>query len=484
MGVLSGLEPKKVWKYFEDLCGIPHGSGNEKAVSDYCVAFARERGLQVWQDEAWNVVIARPASAGYENREPIILQGHLDMVCEKTPDCDIDFEKDGLRLAVDGDYVYAKGTTLGGDDGIAIAYALAILDDDRIAHPKLEAVFTTSEETGMDGAAALDVSMLEGHTVLNLDSEEEGILLAGCAGGCSAGIRLPIIREKKRGIRAVLTVDGLKGGHSGAEIDKGRGNASRLLAEVLADLKAETAYSLCSIAGGLKDNAIPRECRAKLLFPENASEDLREKTEQICEAALARLRADYAVSDPGLSVSLAFEGTGEADVFAEDTFDRVRTLLTALPNGIICMSEDIPGLVQTSLNLGIVRTEADALILRYSIRSSVSAEKEALVEQLRQAVRQEGASMTINGDYPAWEYRKDSPLRDTCVRIYQEMFGSEPKVEAIHAGLECGLLASKIPDLDCVSMGPDIHDIHTTEERLSIPSVERMWNYILEILKK
>lgn len=484
MGVLSALKPEGVWKYFEEICGIPHGSGNEKAVSDYCVAFAKERGLKVWQDEAWNVVIVKEASEGYEDREPLIIQGHLDMVCEKKPDCDLDFEKDGLRLGIEGDCVYAEGTTLGGDDGIAVAYALAVLDDDRIAHPRLEAVFTTNEEVGMDGASALDVSMLQGHTVLNLDSEEEGILLAGCAGGCSAEIVLPVPREQKHGVRAVLTVDGLKGGHSGAEIDKGRGNANRLLAAVLSELKKEVDYGLILAAGGQKDNAIPRESHAELLFPEEQAEDALSKAESVCAALQERLKEEYGAADPGLSVRLQRTETGDAEVFSEEAFAHARTLLTALPNGIICMSRDIPGLVQTSLNLGVLRTEPDALVLRYSIRSSVGAEKEALTDTLRQTADQEGASVKLNGDYPAWEFRKDSPLREDCIRIYKELFGREPKVEAIHAGLECGILASKIPDLDCVSMGPDMSGIHTTEERLSISSVERMWRYLLELLKR
>lgn len=484
MGVLSDLEPKSVWKYFEDICGIPHGSGNEKAVSDYCVAFARAHGLEVRQDEAWNVVIVKEASAGYENREPLILQGHLDMVCEKKPDCDIDFEKDGIRPVVDGEYVHAEGTTLGGDDGIAIAYALAALADDSLPHPRLEAVFTTCEEVGMDGASALDVSILKGHTVLNMDSEEEGILLAGCAGGCSVGISLPLERRKKSGIHASLTVDGLLGGHSGAEIDKGRGNASRLLAAVLADLGKKTECELISINGGMKDNAIPRECHAELLFPEGVSEEERQEAVQLCAESGARLKQEYGASDPDLTVRLQFGERTDAEVFSENSCEHAMALLTSLPNGVICMSEDIKGLVQTSLNLGVVRTEKEQLVLRYSVRSSVSSEKEALVEQIRQSVYQESGRMTVNGDYPAWEYRKESPFRDDCVRIFRELFGTEPRVEAIHAGLECGILASKIPDLDCISIGPQMHDIHTTEERLSISSVERMWRYILEIIKR
>ncbi len=477
MGILSGLRPNKVWKFFEEICGIPHGSYHEKALSDYCVAFAKERGLLVWQDAAFNVVIVKEASAGYETKEPLILQGHLDMVCEKMPDCTIDFEKDGLSLKVDGDFVRAEGTTLGGDDGIAIAYALAILDDDKLMHPRLEVIFTTCEEVGMDGATALDVSMLQGHTMLNLDSEEEGIFLVGCAGGCTADITLPVIREKREGLLARVTVDGLKGGHSGAEIDKGRANANRVLAKVLVNLAKEIEYSLVSIDGGLKDNAIPRECHATVLLSEKADAGILRK-------ATLGVTDEYEETDPDLRVKLEFDKEQEAEVFSKETKEHALTLLTALPNGIICMSEDIEGLVQTSLNLGVVKTQEDVLTLRYSMRSSVSEEKKTLVSQITQAVQQEGAKMAVSGEYPAWEYRKDSPFREDCIRIYREMFGKEPKVQAIHAGLECGLFAEKIPNLDCVSIGPDILNIHTTEEHMSIASVQRMWEFILKVVER
>lgn len=477
MGILSDLRPNKVWKFFEEICRIPHGSYHEKALSDYCVAFAKERGLLVWQDAAFNVVIVKEASAGYETKEPLILQGHLDMVCEKMPDCTIDFEKDGLSLKVDGDFVYADGTTLGGDDGIAIAYALAILDDDKFLHPRLEVIFTTCEEVGMDGATALDVSMLQGHTMLNLDSEEEGIFLVGCAGGCTADITLPVIREKRKGFLAQITIDGLKGGHSGAEIDKGRANANRILAKVLVNLAKETEYSLLSINGGLKDNAIPRECHAKVLLFEKAdAKTLRRATIGVTDK--------YEETDPDLRIKLEFDKEWEGEVFSKKTEEHALTLLTALPNGIICMSKDIEGLVQTSLNLGVVKTQEDVLTLRYSIRSSVSEEKKTLVSQIAQAVQQEGAKMTVSGEYPAWEYKKDSPFREDCIRIYREMFGKEPKVQAIHAGLECGLFAEKIQNLDCVSIGPDILNIHTTEEHMSIASVQRMWEFIVKVIER
>lgn len=480
MSILQGLKPEGVWKYFEDLCGIPHGSYNEKAVSDYCVAFAKERGLEVYQDDAWNVVIIKEASAGYEDAEPLILQGHLDMVCEKKPDCGIDFMKDGLCLKVDGDYVYAEGTTLGGDDGIAVAYGLAILDDDSIVHPRLEVVFTTCEEVGMEGASALDVSMLKGHTVLNLDSEEEGTLLVGCAGGCSAAVALPVQRIKERGVFAVLTINGLQGGHSGAEIDKGRVNANLLLARVLTELKKKADYHLISVAGGQKDNAIPRESRAELLVPAGQMENVK----AFCENYDQILKKEYASTDKGVTLQMQISGETDADVLDEVSERKVLSLLLSLPNGIQSMSADIKGLVETSLNLGILKTEKDSVQFRYAVRSSVGTAKDWLTDKMQMITEFHGGTMELQGIYPAWEYRRDSRLRDDMVRIYEEMFGSTPKVEAIHAGLECGILASKIADLDCVSMGPNLLNIHTTEEKASISSVERMWNYVLEILKR
>ncbi len=480
MGVLSGLKPEGVWKYFEDLCGIPHGSYNEKAVSDYCVDFARKRGLEVYQDEAWNVVIIKEASAGYEDAEPLIIQGHLDMVCEKKPDFDFDFEKDGLRLNIDNDFVYAEGTTLGGDDGIAIAYALAILDDDSIAHPRLEAVFTTSEEVGMDGAMALDTSMLKGHTVLNLDSEEEGVLLVGCAGGCSTVVTLPVQRRKAQGVSVILKVNGLKGGHSGVEIDKGRGNANILMARVLAELKMNMEYHLLHMEGGRKDNAIPRESKAELLIPAAQTEQLK----TFCAEYDAVLKKEYVSTDADVAVSVSVQSETEAEVLEEESLRRMLALLNGIPNGIQSMSGDIEGLVETSLNLGVLDTKKEEIFLRHAVRSSVETAREWLVKKMALAADICGASLKVNGVYPAWEYRRDSRLREDMVRIYEQMFGAAPKVEAIHAGLECGILASKITDMDCISIGPNMQNIHTTEERISISSVGRMWNYILEILKR
>jgi len=480
MGVFTELKPQSVWRFFEDLCGIPHGSGNEKGVSDYCVAFAKERGLEVHQDDVWNVVIIKEASEGYEDAKPLILQGHLDMVCEKKADCDIDFEKDGLRLAVDGDYVYAKGTTLGGDDGIAVAYALAVLDDDSIPHPRLEAVFTTCEEVGMEGATALDVSMLKGHTVINMDSEEEGILLVGCAGGCGAELTIPVQREKKQGIQGEIVISGLQGGHSGTEIGKGRGNANKVLSYVLGELGKSVDYALVSAAGGQKDNAIPRESRVRILLQEKDTK----KAEEACVSIDRILKKDYASADPNVTAELTLGEWAKEEALTADSRANVEALLDELPNGVISMSQDIPGLVQTSLNLGVLNTTKEGIKIRFAVRSSMGTEKEELLQKLRAIVKAHKGEIVFSGDYPAWEYRKDSPLREKCVCIYEELFGKKPRVEAIHAGLECGLLASKIQDLDCVSFGPDMLGVHTTEERMSISSVERMWKLLVEIVKR
>lgn len=477
MGVLNELQPRGVWRFFEDLCGIPHGSYNEKGVSDYCVAFAKERGLQVYQDQAYNVVIIKPASAGYEEAEPIILQGHLDMVCEKDADCDIDFEKDGLRLKVDGDYVCAEGTTLGGDDGIAVAYALAILDDDTIPHPRLEVIFTTAEEVGMEGAMALNTSMLKGHVMLNMDSEEEGILLAGCAGGSSTSVHLPVERESCSGTILDICVGGLLGGHSGAEIHKGRGNANLLMASVLGAMQGED-FCLISMAGGSKDNAITRECHAQVV-----AEDA-EKLLEICQACEKGFYKEYGTSDPGLFVKAQKQEKTSVLALTRESTRKAVALILGLPNGVQRMSQDVEGLVETSLNLGVLKLSEEELELHYAVRSSVGEAKERLNEKIRLLSECLGAEVTCHGNYPAWEFKKESQLRDKMVRIYEKMFGKTPTVEAIHAGLECGLLSEKIPNMDCVSIGPEMHGVHTTNEKISISSVERMWNYILKILEE
>ena len=476
MAILEHLEPRGVFRFFEELCAIPHGSSNTKAVSDWLMDFARERGLEAYQDGLNNVIIIKEATSGYESAEPVILQGHMDMVCEKAPGCAKDMEKEGLDLAVDGDAVYAEGTTLGGDDGIAVAMALAILDADDIPHPRLEAVFTVDEEIGMLGATALDVSMLRGRRMLNLDSEEEGVFTVGCAGGNLTQCTLPLTRAPYAGKALTVTVGGLRGGHSGAEIDKGLGNANMLMGRLLYAASRKAELRLVEVNGGLKDNAIPRETVATLVTTDP------EAVLAVCRELDAQLKNEYRTTDPNVFVTAA-ESTASLPM-DDDTTRRVLCFLTCAPNGIQAMSADMPGLVQTSLNLGILKTEKDAVIASFCVRSSIDGQKQMLVERLTCMTEALGGTVEVFGDYSGWEYRPDSPLRELLVEVFTQQYGHAPRIEAIHAGVECGIFSGKLPGLDCVSMGPDRTEIHTCREKLYISSVQRLWTMVLETLKR
>ena len=473
---LAGLKPGSVFRYFEEICAIPHGSRNTKAISDYLVAFAKEHNLKYIQDESNNVILFGPGTCGMEDHAPVILQGHMDMVCEKDASCPLDMAVDGLDLMHDDRFVYAKGTTLGGDDGIAVAYALAILEDNTIAHPPLEVIITVDEEIGMLGANAIDLSMLRGRTLINLDSEEEGIFTVSCAGGATSVISLPVERKAVYGPCVRLTVDGLQGGHSGAEIHKNRANANKVMGEYLSRIQKLMPLCLTSFSGGSKDNAIPRSCQATVVAMGIGIERINDVAAQL----QAEIREKY--DEPEATVqAFDVDALGGNSLTTSATSD-VISLLCACPNGVQSYSQDIPGLVQTSLNLGIAKL-GDRFTATFSVRSSVNQEKEELIRKLRELTDFYNGSYSQSGTYPAWEFRKDSPLRDTMVRIYQEMFGKEPQVLAIHAGLECGLLGDKLPGLDCVSIGPQMHDIHTSREKLEIASTERTWNFLLEVLK-
>lgn len=480
MKVLENLEPKKVFHYFEEICNIPHGSRNTKQISDYLVDFAKAHGLTYYQDELNNVIIIKEASKGYENAEPVIIQGHMDMVCEKEKGCDIDFEKEGLRLYVEGDFVKAKDTTLGGDDGIAVAYALAILDSDELAHPRLEVVITVDEEIGMLGAIDIDLSMLKGHTMLNLDSDEEGHFLTSCAGGMSMITEIPVKRVSQSGLKMLLTVTGLEGGHSGSEIHKEHGNANILMGRLLKQIMDITPFGIISMDGGLKDNAIPRECNCEILLPEESADAVMQVAETLDQA----FKNEFCVSDAKVEVLCKKEEVCETKMLDYTSVHKVIFYLRTVPNGVQHMSMMMPGLVETSLNLGILNLKDDMFETVTSVRSSVSTRKEDLKDQVTQLVEMLGGEVTIEGDYPAWEYQPNSKMRDTIAEIYRELFGKEAIFEAIHAGLECGLFSEKIPNLDCVSFGPMNYDIHTPKERLSISSTERMWKLIVEYLKR
>ncbi len=471
------LQPVAVFHYFEELAKIPHGSYNTKAISDYCVNFAKERNLEHYQDDTNNVIIIKEASAGYENAAPIIIQGHLDMVCEKEEDCNIDFEKDGLDLYVDGDFLKARGTTLGGDDGIAIAYCLALLDDDAIAHPRLECIFTTEEETGMDGVQAIDLSPIKGRIMLNIDSDVEGEFLTSSAGGCEATIDLPVKRTDVDGSVLKITVGGLYGGHSGAEIHKERGNANNLLGRVLKALSDEVSLSLAEMEGGQKHNAITRQATAVVVVDDLA------KAKEIVKNMEDLLKNEYRSADPELFVSLEETGAKSASCVDQTSLTKIIFLLREMPYGVQHMSVDIEDLVETSINIGINKLETEVFSLCISIRSSVTSRKYEVLDRVTFLGEFVGAVVEKTDDYPAWQYKAESVVRGKIAECYKNLFNKEPEIKAIHAGLECGYFDEKLPGLDAVSFGPTNFDIHTPQERLSISSTERYWKLLVEFLK-
>lgn len=497
--VLKGLSPYRFMDYFEEICKIPHGSGNTKAISDYCVSFAKKHGLFYLQDAMGNVYIRKEATSGREQDGGILLQGHLDMVTEQTPESKINMEQEGLRLAVDGDYIYAQNTTLGGDDGIAIAYALAVLEDQSLSHPVIEAVFTVDEEIGLLGAQGMQLPTVTAKYMLNLDSEEQGVLWVGCAGGMTAQCRLPFATESFNGTKAVLRISGLIGGHSGAEIDKERGNAAILLGNALYKIKKHCLFALKDLHGGFKDNAIPREAEAVLLFDMQAqyfaetntivgmSQTYKEtKMQEISDAVAAleeTLQKQFLVSDPNIRLTLSWEGEGYETVCDLADTDKIIFFLNMLPNGVQHMSPQIPELVETSLNLGVLALKEDFLDACISVRSSVESRKQDFGIRLQYLTENLGGDYSASGNYPGWAYEANSHLRDVMCTVYKEMFGEVPNVAAVHAGLECGYFKQRYPWLDIVSFGPNILNIHTTEEKMSVSSCNAMYEYLLKILE-
>ncbi len=466
--VLTGLKPERVFEIFEDICSIPHGSGNTKAISDYCADFAKRCGLWYSQDNLNNIIIKKPAFKGYENAEPVVLQGHLDMVCEKENGVDFDFERDGLKLKVDGDFVSAAGTTLGGDDGIAVAIALSILEDKSVRAPEIQVIFTTDEETGMYGAVGIDVSCITAKKFINIDSEDEGIFTVGCAGGARVDIKLPLKSELNTKPAYTVQIKGLTGGHSGTEINKGRLNANKLLGKFLSDTQN---VQIGEIKGGNKDNAIP-------VF---ASCTVVSDSDIISKAAVFE-ESNRVPEDNELTVTVT---PCECErLFDLESSKKIIGLINSLPFGVVALNPDIEGLVETSLNIGIIRSDENEFSVSLSVRSSKRSQKEALIDRLKTIGESYGAAVSVRGDYPAWEYRKCSTLRDKMNEVFEKMYGKKPKIEIIHAGLECGLFGEKIKDIDAVSIGPDLFDIHTPRERLSISSVKRTYEFICCVLEE
>ena len=474
---LAGLEPAPVFAYFEKICSIPHGSRNTKAISDYLVSFAQEHGIRYEQDELNNVVMYQEGTCGYENHKPVILQGHMDMVCEKDADCTINMDTDGLDVDHNAEYVFAHGTTLGGDNGIAVAFMLALLADKTIPHPPLEIIITVDEEIGMEGAAGVDLSRFQSRTMINLDSEDEGVFTVSCAGGARSVIHMPVQRRVVYGPCVKLTVEGLRGGHSGVEIHKPLANANKVMGEFLGRIQKLMPLCITKLQGGAKDNAIPRSCEATLIPLGINVERINEIAQQLQEEIRTQFDEPYAIVR-GDNV----DALGGNALTTECTAKAI-ALLNAAPNGVQSMSQDIEGLVQTSLNLGVMTLDEE-LTLTFAVRSSVNQEKRDLLKKLQELAAFYDGTTSEMGDYPAWEYKKDSILRDTMVATFTRMFGKQPEVVAIHAGLECGLLSEKLPGLDCVSIGPDMCDIHTSREKLNIASTRRTWEFLLEILKE
>ena len=475
--VLNGLQPELVFKYFEEISQIPRGSGNEKAISDYLKKFGENLGLETIQDDALNIIIRKPATKGYENCPGVILQGHMDMVCEKNKDTNHNFVTDPIKLRVQDDMIYATGTTLGADNGIAVAMGLAVLASNDLDHPSLEVLITTDEEAGMSGAMALDGSNLKGEYILNLDSEEEGYLLVSCAGGVTAWSELNAeytnCDSNKQGL--LIEIKGLLGGHSGMDIIKQRANSNRLMGRLLNLLCID--YDLAKIQGGSKNNAIPRECEAIILVDKNDVAKAKEDINNIAQI----FQKEFSTSDPGIIIQCN-ETTVDKTLTCESTNNVVK-LLNLIPNGIQTMSMDIEGLVESSTNLGVVRTTDNEITFECAVRSSVSTLKNDITNKMKLLANTLNGSLTLESDYPAWEYSKGSKLEEICVETYEKLTGKKPTIMAIHAGLECGLLLDKIPHAQAISLGPDMDNVHTPEEHLSISSTQNTWNYLVAILK-
>lgn len=478
MGKLDGLKPEGLFYWFEKLSSVPHGSGNTGPVADICENFAKERGLEYYRDALNNVIIIKEASEGYENSAPVILQGHLDMVCAKADGCPKDMAKEPIDIETDGEWVFAKDTSLGGDNIVAVAAALALLDGGAAEHPRLECVFTVDEETGMFGAEALDVSPLKGKMMINLDSEDEGVFTVSCAGGVRADCAIEgktVNAEGREGI--CLTVSGLMGGHSGVDMDKGRASSNRIAARLLYTLNRSFDVLLSGVKGGEFDNVIPKHTALKLAVRADELEAIEEKINII----INNICSEYAATDPDIGITV--EKCPVTEAADRELTDRCAFALYTVPYHVQRMSPSIAGLIQTSLNMGTLEYVNGKLRFGFAVRSSVASEKEELIQRLTAVLEQVGGSVATSGDYPGWEYREDSRLRETALAAYKAQSGKDGIVTAIHAGLECGLFCDKIKGLDCISMGPELHDVHSVRERLNVASTERMYALVKDILR-
>lgn len=472
---LKNIEPEKVFHWFSELNQIPRCSGDERKVSDFLVNFANERNLEVYQDDALNVIIKKPATTGYENADAVIIQGHMDMVCIKGKGSNHDFSKDPIEMIVEGDILRANNTTLGGDNGIAVAYGLAILDSDDLKHPAIEVLVTTSEETGMDGVHALSNEHLSGKILLNIDSEEEGIFLVSCAGGANMITTFNLEKQKKDGNGIQIKISGLKGGHSGMEIVKQRANAIKLIGRMLSSCNDCDNIRLSEIQGGTKHNAIPSEASAIIFV-----DDL-DKIREIINKLIIDLKEEYRVEDSGLTIEVSEMRV--KDVYTKKLNDDLIDFLMMIPDGVQYMSKDIEGLVQTSLNNAIIEEKDNNIVITTSVRSSSDSSLKEILNVISVTARRANAKTELKGSYPAWQFDQNSKIREKAVKVYEELFSKKAEVSAIHAGLECGLLKEILPNTDMISFGPNLYDVHTEKEHLSISSVERVWKFLVKLLE-
>lgn len=472
------LQPERVFYYFEKICSIPHGSENMDEISDFCVSFAEAHRLSYIKDAAKNVIIKKPATAGFISSAPVILQGHLDMVCQRDDGYTIDFNKDGLTLYTDGDLIRARGTTLGADNGIAVAMILAILESTDLSHPPIEAVFTVDEEIGMLGALQLDMSLLSGRRMINLDSEENSVTVS-CAGGRDITSHIPFTRTVKHGFEVVLFLKGMLGGHSGTMIGCGRVNADTLMGRLLDAVMQEHPFDIVHLEGGDKSNAIPNFCTARLCV------DAPALFADCVSRHFEVIKSELAEREPDIQLEIA-EAKTHSDMAVIDKVSCDKALLTllCLPTGVIEMSKEISGLVETSLNLGILKTEENSLSFCYSLRSNKQSALDFLSRRLCAFFSSHSMEFSASGNYPPWEFNSSSTLCDIYSDVFFEHYAKRPNIEAIHAGLECGVFSSAIPGLDCIAVGPVINGAHTTKESLSISSVKEFYIILTEVLEK
>jgi dipeptidase D len=474
---INALSPNAVFKHFKTLSSVPHCSHDEKRISDKIVEFANENSLEVIQDDAYNVIIKKPASKGYEDAPTVILQGHMDMVCAKVKGSDFDFSSDPLTLEVKDDYLTAKDTTLGADNGIAVAMIMAILEDNQIKHPAIEGLITVGEEVGMLGVSKLDAKHLTGDILINIDAEDEGVFFASCAGGARSLLTFTGEKELDERLAYTLSIEGLKGGHSGMEIDKGRANAIHLLGRVLDTLKNEVDYKLHHVEGGEKMNAIAKIASAELSFEEGD----KAKVENALKAMTLTFKDEYEATDKDITLALSKDSTPSSP-FTDVSKAKLIGILRLMPTGINTYSHEIEGLVESSTNLGVLTTDGNEVTFESAIRSSKGTHKTEILNRIDHVAQAFGAKTLVTASYPEWAYKKDSKIRKLFRETYERLTGKESHVEAIHAGLECGFLQEKLGDIDIIAFGPNILDVHTPGEKLDIASTERSYILLKETL--